>query len=106
MSAKVRNLATSFLHWIIRNYKPPGDNHIVDFSYPPAEGMKGSPSPFFTLSMRNFLMFGQMSEPQAYTKNLLALARHYDVPRDDELSQVTRKMGIGNNGDVLKVGTF
>ncbi|KAL2124625.1 hypothetical protein VTJ04DRAFT_990 [Mycothermus thermophilus] len=68
--------------------------------------MKGSPSPFLTLSMRNFLMFGQMSEPQAYTKNLLALARHYDVPRDDELSQVARKMGIGNNGDVLKVGTF
>jgi hypothetical protein len=50
-------------------------------------------------------MFGPMSDGVPFTKSLLTVARRYEVPLDDELtSQVARKVGAGNENDILHVG--
>lgn len=49
-------------------------------------------------------MFGPAAEALPLTKPLLAVARRYNVPPEDELSQVVCKLGMANN--ILKTGTI
>jgi hypothetical protein len=59
---------------------------------------------FDVFSLRRFLMFGPAAEALPLTKPLLAVARRYNVPPEDELSQVVCKLGMANN--ILKTGAI
>lgn len=75
---------------------------MADFlSQPSFEINDGFP---FRLSLRKMLLFGSISAALPYTKPLLAVARRYEVPPDDELTQVAWKTGLGSPDEIIKVG--
>ncbi|KAL1840531.1 hypothetical protein VTJ49DRAFT_352 [Mycothermus thermophilus] len=104
ISAKARSTAAVFCKGVISDLLRDAEENTLDaFSISSTDFVSGV-RPYPTLRLRRFLFLRPAFDQLPYTKSLLTVARGYDVPVDDELNQVARKMLTGPGDHVLKLG--